>query len=71
MQFNFFRFVRFNSPGINRWGAGGSNKQGGGKLHKIKWAGGRKFMVAVQQPHKYKTPRLVSLEGNTFQNFAT
>ena len=28
-------------------------------------------MVAVQQPHKYKTPRLVSLEGNTFQNFAT
>ena len=27
-------------------------------------------MVAVQQPHKYKTSRLVLLEGNTFQNVA-
>ena len=28
-------------------------------------------MVAVQQPHKYTTPRLVPQKGNTFQNFAT
>ena len=37
----------------------------------IVWQRGRKFMVAVQQPHIYKTPRLVSLEGSTFQKFAT
>ena len=52
-------------------GAGGPNKQGGLENYsRLNWQGGRKFMVAVQQPHKHKTSRLVSLEGNTFQNFA-
>ena len=62
---------RKNSPGVNRWGMGVPISRGVGRLLKIKYAGGWRFMVAVQQPHKYKTPRLVPQEGNTFQNFAT
>ena len=53
-------------------GDGGPNKQGGLKNYlRLNKQGGWRFMVAVQQPHKYKTPRLVPQEGNTFQNFAT